>query len=66
MQVAIYPYVDLLFNILFADILALCTRLRPAVLVDYGGIMPKLQENLSSLLFLAKKVASCAYMSDNA
>ncbi|KAG6489462.1 uncharacterized protein LOC122005703 isoform X1 [Zingiber officinale] len=42
----------------FMDILALCTRLRPAVLVDYGGIMPKLQENLSSLLLLAKKQSS--------
>ncbi|THU50571.1 hypothetical protein C4D60_Mb06t21650 [Musa balbisiana] len=37
------------------DILALCTRLRPVVLVDYDGIMPKLQENLSALLFLSQK-----------
>ncbi|CAD5178919.1 unnamed protein product [Musa acuminata subsp. malaccensis] len=37
------------------DILALCTRLRPVILVDYDGIMPKLQENLSALLFLAQK-----------
>ncbi|WOK96485.1 hypothetical protein Cni_G05192 [Canna indica] len=40
------------------DILVLCTRLRPVVLVDYGGIMPKLQEDLSSLLFLAQKKSS--------
>ncbi|XP_057458912.1 uncharacterized protein LOC130749554 [Lotus japonicus] len=37
------------------DILALCTRMRPVVMVDYGGIMPQLQHHLSSLLHLAHK-----------
>ncbi|RDX93444.1 hypothetical protein CR513_24299, partial [Mucuna pruriens] len=37
------------------DILALTTRMRSVVMVDYGGIMPQLQHHLSSLLQLAQK-----------
>ncbi|XP_027344269.1 uncharacterized protein LOC113856590 [Abrus precatorius] len=37
------------------DIIALSTRMRPVVMVDYGGIMPQLQQHLSSLLQLAQK-----------
>ncbi|CAJ1955552.1 unnamed protein product [Sphenostylis stenocarpa] len=37
------------------DMLALITRMRPVVMVDYGGIMPQLQHHLSSLLQLAQK-----------
>ncbi|XP_020097663.1 uncharacterized protein LOC109716551 isoform X2 [Ananas comosus] len=40
---------------LLNDILFLCTGLRPVVLVDYGGIMPKLHENLCALLDHARK-----------
>lgn len=37
------------------DILALCTGLRPVVMVDYGGKMPELQEHLCALLSLTRK-----------
>jgi len=37
------------------DIIALITRMRPVVMIDYGGIMPQLQHQLSSLLQLAQK-----------
>lgn len=37
------------------DILALCTKLRPVVMIDYGGKMPELQANLCALLSLMKK-----------
>ncbi|XP_052726926.1 uncharacterized protein LOC108333973 isoform X3 [Vigna angularis] len=37
------------------DMLALITRMRPVVMVDYGGIMPQLQHHLSSLLQHAQK-----------
>nr|XP_010909232.1 uncharacterized protein LOC105035379 [Elaeis guineensis] len=40
---------------LLTDILCLCTGLRPVVLVDYGGLMPKLQEDLCLLLRLAQE-----------
>ncbi|XP_068644544.1 uncharacterized protein [Aristolochia californica] len=40
------------------DILALCTGLRPAVMVDYGGKMPELQQNLCSLLRLSSQESS--------
>eukprot|EP00268_Persea_americana_P013977 TRINITY_DN16193_c0_g2_i2.p1 TRINITY_DN16193_c0_g2~~TRINITY_DN16193_c0_g2_i2.p1 ORF type:complete len:189 (+),score=40.24 TRINITY_DN16193_c0_g2_i2:111-677(+) len=40
------------------DILALCTELRPVVMVDYGGKMPELQENLCALLHLCHKETS--------
>ncbi|KAK1319035.1 hypothetical protein QJS10_CPB04g01879 [Acorus calamus] len=40
------------------DILALCTRLRPVIMVDYGGKMPELQEHLCKLLDLAQKETS--------
>ncbi|XP_024024818.1 uncharacterized protein LOC21387142 isoform X4 [Morus notabilis] len=32
------------------DVLALCTGMRPVVMVDYGGKMPELQERLCALL----------------
>ncbi|KAK9109358.1 hypothetical protein Sjap_017418 [Stephania japonica] len=37
------------------NILALCTGLRPLVMVDYGGKMPKLQEHLCSVVKLSQK-----------
>lgn len=37
------------------DILALCTGMRPAVMVDYGGKMPELQERLCQLMKLIQK-----------
>ncbi|MED6170806.1 hypothetical protein PIB30_034716 [Stylosanthes scabra] len=37
------------------DMMALSTRLRPVVMVDYGGIMPQLQNHLSHLLQLIHK-----------
>ncbi|KAL6846776.1 hypothetical protein ACP4OV_024224 [Aristida adscensionis] len=40
---------------LLNDILFLCTGLRPVVLMDYGGTMPQLQENLCSLLHHARQ-----------
>ncbi|PAN13360.1 hypothetical protein PAHAL_2G331000 [Panicum hallii] len=43
---------------LLNDILFLCTGLRPVVLVDYGGTMPQLQENLCSLLHHARQETS--------
>ena len=39
-----------------ADVLFLCTGLRPVILMDYGGRMPQLQENLCSLLHHARQV----------
>ncbi|XP_058748783.1 uncharacterized protein LOC131621753 isoform X2 [Vicia villosa] len=36
------------------DIIALITRMRPVIMIDYGGIMPQLQHQLSSLLQLAQ------------
>ncbi|TVU08931.1 hypothetical protein EJB05_42358, partial [Eragrostis curvula] len=43
---------------LLNDILFLCTGLRPVVLMDYGGTMPQLQENLCSLLHHARQESS--------
>ncbi|WVZ65559.1 hypothetical protein U9M48_014900 [Paspalum notatum var. saurae] len=43
---------------LLNDILFLCTGLRPVILVDYGGTMPQLQENLCSLLHHAQQAIS--------
>ncbi|XP_023520598.1 uncharacterized protein LOC111784014 isoform X1 [Cucurbita pepo subsp. pepo] len=37
------------------DILALCTGMRPVVMIDYGGKMPELQQRLCSLLELIQK-----------
>ncbi|XP_031276935.1 uncharacterized protein LOC116135380 [Pistacia vera] len=37
------------------DILALCTGMRPVIMVDYGGKMPELQEYLCALLKLCQK-----------
>lgn len=48
----LFDYVE----IFMADILALCTKLRPVVMVDYGGKMPELQEKLCGLLLLCHKV----------
>ena len=39
-----------------ADILALCTGMRPVVVIDYGGKMPELQERLYALIKLIQKV----------
>ncbi|KAF7066616.1 hypothetical protein CFC21_072569 [Triticum aestivum] len=43
---------------LLNDITFLCTGLRPVILMDYGGMMPQLQENLCSLLHHARQEAS--------
>ncbi|OVA00076.1 Protein of unknown function DUF4504 [Macleaya cordata] len=40
------------------NILALCTGMRPVVMVDYGGKMPELQEHLLSVLQLSQKESS--------
>ncbi|KAJ4822681.1 hypothetical protein Tsubulata_027245 [Turnera subulata] len=37
------------------DILALCTELRPVIMVDYGGKMPELQDHLCLLLKLCRQ-----------
>ncbi|KAF3455693.1 hypothetical protein FNV43_RR00335 [Rhamnella rubrinervis] len=37
------------------DVLALCTGMRPVVMIDYGGKMPELQERLCTLLDLSQK-----------
>ncbi|KAH9606889.1 hypothetical protein KSS87_019723 [Heliosperma pusillum] len=37
------------------DVLALCSRMRPVVMVDYGGKMPELQDHLFSLIELLHK-----------
>ncbi|XP_043696200.1 uncharacterized protein LOC122646674 [Telopea speciosissima] len=37
------------------DILALCTGLRPVVMIDYGGKMPELQERLCTVFQLSQK-----------
>lgn len=41
---------------LFIDILALCTGMRPVVMVDYGGKLPELKDRLCMLLQQAHKV----------
>ncbi|XP_010526097.1 PREDICTED: uncharacterized protein LOC104803749 [Tarenaya hassleriana] len=37
------------------DVLALCTGMRPVVMIDYGGKMPELQDRLLALLGLMHK-----------
>ncbi|EEF29026.1 uncharacterized protein LOC8261710 isoform X1 [Ricinus communis] len=37
------------------DVLALCTEMRPVIMVDYGGKMPELQEHLCALLRLCQQ-----------
>lgn len=37
------------------DILALCTGMRPVVMIDYGGKLPELQERLCALMKLIQK-----------
>ncbi|KAK9138771.1 hypothetical protein Sjap_009365 [Stephania japonica] len=44
------------------DILALCTGLRPLVMVDYGGKMPELQEHLCSVVKLSQKLTRVAIL----
>ncbi|KAM6545949.1 hypothetical protein CsatB_026685 [Cannabis sativa] len=43
---------------LHMDVLALCTGMRPVIMVDYGGKMPELQERLCALLKLCQKESS--------
>ncbi|XP_047048023.1 uncharacterized protein LOC124653013 isoform X3 [Lolium rigidum] len=43
---------------LLNDIMFLCTGLRPVILMDYGGTMPQVQDNLCSLLHHARQEAS--------
>jgi len=40
------------------DMLALCTGMRPVIMVDYGGKMPELQERLCGVLKLSQKESS--------
>ncbi|KAL7617712.1 hypothetical protein Lser_V15G02938 [Lactuca serriola] len=40
------------------DILALCTGMRPVIMIDYGGKMPELRERLCSFLKLNKEESS--------
>ncbi|EOY04846.1 hypothetical protein QUC31_017061 [Theobroma cacao] len=37
------------------DVLALCSRMRPVVMIDYGGKMPELQEHLCAFLDHSQK-----------
>ena len=47
-----------IFNTFFElDVLALITEMRPVVMVDYGGKMPELQEQLCSFLDSCQKVS---------
>ncbi|KAK8519548.1 hypothetical protein V6N13_133447 [Hibiscus sabdariffa] len=39
------------------DVLALCYEMRPVVMIDYGGKMPELQENLCAFLEHSQKVS---------
>ncbi|KAE9447656.1 hypothetical protein C3L33_20440, partial [Rhododendron williamsianum] len=43
---------------IWADMLALCTGMRPVIMVDYGGKMPELQEHLCGVLKLSQKESS--------
>ncbi|KAL4561273.1 hypothetical protein LXL04_033437 [Taraxacum kok-saghyz] len=40
------------------DILALCTRMRPVIMIDYGGKMPELRERLCAFLKLTQEESS--------
>ncbi|KAF3553112.1 hypothetical protein F2Q69_00014711 [Brassica cretica] len=40
------------------DVLALCTGMRPVVMIDYGGKLPELQTRLLSLLELLQEMAA--------
>lgn len=40
----------------YVDILALYSRMRPCIMVDYGGKMPELGNNLCAFLEHCKKV----------
>ncbi|XP_048234097.1 uncharacterized protein LOC8261710 isoform X2 [Ricinus communis] len=42
------------------DVLALCTEMRPVIMVDYGGKMPELQEHLCALLRLCQQMVTQA------
>lgn len=37
--------------------MALCTKMRPVVMVDYGGKMPELKQHLCAFLKYCQKVA---------
>ncbi|KAJ8445272.1 hypothetical protein Cgig2_024478 [Carnegiea gigantea] len=39
------------------DVLALCSAMRPVIMVDYGGKMPELQDQLCALLELIQKIS---------
>ncbi|GMH28605.1 hypothetical protein Nepgr_030448 [Nepenthes gracilis] len=43
------------------DILALCSGMRPVVMVDYGGKMPELQRHLCAVLELIQKEGSATF-----
>lgn len=45
-----------LLDFVFPDVLALCTEMRPVIMVDYGGMMPELQERLCGLLRFCQQV----------
>lgn len=51
-----YTSVNEFSSSFLVDILALCTRLRPVVMVDYGGKIPELTEHLCKLLDLCHEV----------
>lgn len=52
------PYIYFLIETLVVDILALCSRMRAVIMVDYGGKMPELKDQLCSLIRLCHKVSS--------
>ncbi|CAN7013460.1 unnamed protein product, partial [Brassica oleracea var. botrytis] len=43
------------------DVLALCTGMRPVVMIDYGGKLPELQTRLLSLLELLQEVSFISF-----
>lgn len=45
------------WEIRLSDVLALCTRLRAVVMIDYGGKMPELQDHLCALISFMRKVS---------
>lgn len=47
------------------DVLALCTGMRPVVMIDYGGKLPELQTRLLSLLELLQEVSLSTFSSSN-
>ena len=55
-------YDDLSFTYVLA---ALCTGMRPVVMIDYGGKLPELQTRLLSLLELLQEVSLSTFSSSN-